>query len=104
MAREGERREARAEAAVPDGKANPGATPASAPFQLPVGLRAYYGLPIQADAERGPAADPRAAFRRATSGAAQPVPFRGEMEASFGRDFSQVRTFPGQSEAMGSIG
>jgi Domain of unknown function (DUF4157) len=81
-----------------------GEPPTAAPFSLGAGIRAYYGLPIQADAVGAPTVDPGAAFAAATSSAPREVPFRAEMEGAFGRDFSHVQSFTGQGEAMGAIG
>lgn len=49
------------------------------------------------------AADPGAAFSQATSGGGGEVPFRGEMERSFGQDFSGVSAHVGKTEEMHSI-
>jgi len=47
--------------------------------------------------------DPAATFSDATRGGGQ-LPYRAEMEAAFGEDFSNVKASVGQSAAMGSIG
>lgn len=48
------------------------------------------------------AGDPGAAFGAATKGGAGEVPFRAEMEARFGTDFSSVRSFSGRD--LSSLG
>ena len=47
----------------------------------------------------GEGGDPGQIFNAGASGAGAPVPFRGEMEASFGRDFSGVRAHLGTTAA-----
>ena len=46
---------------------------------------------------------PSAAFGAATSGSADEVPYRTEMEQAFGQDFSGVRSYTGQAGAMGQL-
>lgn len=46
------------------------------------------------------AVQPDQAFRTATSGQPQPVPYRDEMEAAFDQDFSEVRTYLGDTPAV----
>jgi hypothetical protein len=43
-------------------------------------------------------------FDRATRGAPEPLPYRREMEAIFGADFSSVRAYPGRSAEMRQLG
>jgi hypothetical protein len=56
---------------------------------------------VQRRAER--AAEPQAAFAQATSGGGAAVPFRGEMERSFGQDFSGVQAHVGRAPEMASL-
>ncbi len=51
-----------------------------------------------------PSGDPNEAFSKATGGGGGAIPFRSEMEASFGQDFSGVSAHTAQSGAMGSLG
>ncbi len=48
--------------------------------------------------------EPAEPFGRATSGAGGEIPYREEMEASFGRDFSNVEAHFGQRQEMRSMG
>ena len=47
---------------------------------------------------------PSARFDRATIGAAAEVPYRAEMERSFGQDFAGVRAFTGRGPALDLLG
>jgi hypothetical protein len=64
--------------------------------------------PTSAGAGRGNSAQSaalgaRGAMRQATAGAGGPLPFRAQLEASFGEDFGGVRCFFGQAAALGAI-
>lgn len=55
--------------------------------------------------EAGPASgDPGELFGAATHGAGSEVPYRAEMEHSFGEDFAGVRVHLGQTQAMRGLG
>ncbi|MCB9763698.1 MAG: DUF4157 domain-containing protein [Alphaproteobacteria bacterium] len=48
-------------------------------------------------------ADPNEIFRMATQGPSQELPYRREMEASFGQDFSDVRAYLGRATEMAAL-
>jgi len=48
--------------------------------------------------------NPEDAFQAATQGQASPLPYRGELEKSFGEDFTTVEAFLGKADALHGIG
>jgi hypothetical protein len=56
------------------------------------------------DVAAAPSANPNEAFSSATGGAGSAIPFRSDMESSFGQDFSGVSSHTAQSGAMGKLG
>lgn len=60
--------------------------------------------PILRKASGAPAIAAQGAFSAATQGQGSPVPYKGEMESSFGRDFSGVQAFTGRSKEAGAMG
>jgi hypothetical protein len=77
----------------------------TAPFKLPSGYAAYYGLEgsVQRKAVGRIQTDPDAAFRAGTNGPGGEVPYRAEMEHAFGQSFGGVRAYH-DSAGLESIG
>ncbi|MFH1464728.1 MAG: DUF4157 domain-containing protein [Pseudomonadota bacterium] len=65
---------------------------------------AGYTIMRQPAGSAAPGGDPRGPFQAATSGGADPLPYRAEMEGLFGQGFGGVRAHLGRGAALGAIG
>ena len=86
----------------PDGGALPGLLDAAARPDLGDGT-IWRKATVEVAAPEA-SASPDAAFARATSGTGGEVPYRAQLEQSFGQDFGAVRAFLGCSDALDDLG
>jgi hypothetical protein len=73
-------------------------------MQGAMGNSGLQGMVQRSGAGASASSDPGASMDSATSGAGEQTPYRAEMEAAFGQDFSNVQAYTGQSGPMSDIG